>query len=169
MKRKRSCGRQSKHMAASTLPTTTLDRRKHGTTGDCTEDDWNRTIQVNLTGTWLCMKHELRQLLSQRSGVIVNTSSTAGLVGYKGASVYSAASHGIVGLTKSAALEYAEFGIRINAICAGTTRTPMIEHLLQKTPQAEPHMTARIHFGGWLPPRKSQRPLYGSVPMRLLS
>ncbi len=115
-----------------------------GPTADCAEEDWDRTIRVNLKGIWLCMKHEIRQMLAQRGGAIVNTSSTAGIVGSKGASAYAAASHGIVGLTKTAALEYAEAGIRINSICPGNTRTPMIERVLQKNPQAEPQMIGRI-------------------------
>ncbi|HOW73800.1 MAG TPA: SDR family oxidoreductase [Phycisphaerae bacterium] len=115
-----------------------------GPTADCTEEDWDRTIRVNLKGVWLCMKHEIRQMLAQRGGVIVNTSSTAGVVGSKGASAYAAASHGIVGLTKTAALEYAEAGIRVNAICPGNTRTPMIERVLEKNPQVEPQMIGRI-------------------------
>jgi len=125
-----------------------------GATADCAEEDWDRTIEVNLKGVWLCMKHEIRQMLSQRGGVIVNTASTAGLVGSKGAAAYAAASHGIVGLTKTAALEYAEAGIRVNAVCPGITRTPMIEQLLRKNPQIEPQMIARIPLGRMASPEE---------------
>jgi len=113
-------------------------------TADCTEENWDRTLSVNLKGIWLCMKHEIRQMLAQGGGAIVNASATSGLVGSKRSAAYAAACHGVVGLTKSAALEYADAGIRINAICPGVTRTPMMEQILQAGPQMEQQMIARV-------------------------
>ena len=93
---------------------------------DCSEQDWDDIIRVNLKSIWLCMKREIAEMAKQRSGVIVNTASTAGLRGARLASAYAASSHGVVGLTRSAALEYATDGIRINAVCPGIVDTPMI-------------------------------------------
>lgn len=98
-------------------------------TADQTEENFERTIGVNLKGVWLCMKYELQQMLKQGSGAIVNMSSVNGLGGAPNASLYSASKHGVLGLTKSAAMEYAQAGIRINAMCAGTFRTPMLERV----------------------------------------
>ena len=97
-----------------------------GTTVDCTEENWDRTLAINLKGVWLGMKYELLHMLKQGSGAIVNTSSVGGLVGFAGLPAYIASKHGVVGLTKAAALEFAKTGIRINAVCPGYTQTPLL-------------------------------------------
>jgi len=94
--------------------------------GDLSQRAWEGMLAVNLTGVWLCMKHELAQMERQGSGAIVNTASIAGLVGLPGSGAYVAAKHGVVGLTKAAAIDHAAAGVRVNAVCPGYVETPMI-------------------------------------------
>jgi NAD(P)-dependent dehydrogenase (short-subunit alcohol dehydrogenase family) len=107
-------------------------------TADCTEENWDRVIATNLKGVWLCMKHEIPVMVRQGSGAIVNTSSVLGLVGTAmGAPAYVAAKHGIAGLTRTAALEYIQAGVRINAVCPGAIRTPLFEGIVRARPEID--------------------------------
>lgn len=104
----------------------------------CTEAQWDSIMNVNLRGVWLCMKYEIPVMLKNGGGAIVNTSSYAGLTGSKlSSAAYSASKHGVIGLTKTAAIEFAQQGIRINAICPGATRTPLLLRRLTYDPTIE--------------------------------
>ena len=111
------------------------------------EDQWDQVIRINLTGVWLCMKYEIPQMLQQGSGAIVNTASGAGLIGVKRMPAYVASKHGVVGLTKTAALEYAKSGIRVNAVCPGLIQTPMVERLTNAQPQLGEALVAAEPIG----------------------
>jgi NAD(P)-dependent dehydrogenase (short-subunit alcohol dehydrogenase family) len=110
-------------------------------------ENFDRVTAINLRGVWTCMKHELRQMRDQGSGAIVNCSSLGGLVGNPGRASYHATKHGVLGLTKSAALEYASRGIRINAVCPGTIETPMVTDMIAKGELELPEAVANQPIG----------------------
>jgi NAD(P)-dependent dehydrogenase (short-subunit alcohol dehydrogenase family) len=114
---------------------------------DYPEDDWDRAIAVMLTGVFLGMKYEIPAMLERGGGVIVNTSSVAGLTGYAGQAGYIAAKHGVIGLTRTAAVEYGARGIRVNAICPGTARTPMIASAVDAFPDLRDDLVSRLPIG----------------------
>ena len=108
---------------------------------DSDESNFDRVIATDLKSVWACMKYEIAQMLRQGGGAIVNTASVAGVVGVPGSTAYCAAKHGVVGLTRSASLEYAAQGIRINAVCPGLTRTGIIERLTALAPDVVTSVT----------------------------
>jgi NAD(P)-dependent dehydrogenase (short-subunit alcohol dehydrogenase family) len=117
------------------------------TTAECTMENWNRVISINLTGVWLCMKYEILQMLRQGTGSIVNMSSVAGRVGFENISAYTASKHGVLGLTKAASLEYATSGIRVNAVCPGVIHTEMIERFTKGNKAAEAQLLEKEPIG----------------------
>ena len=116
-------------------------------TADYLEEDWDRVISINLKGVWLCMKAEIPQMVKQGAGAIVNTASIMGLISTSGSVAYTAAKHGVTGLTKAAALEYADQGIRVNAVCPGYIHTPMVQPGLDSIDGYEDQLKARHPIG----------------------
>ena len=116
-------------------------------TPDVTVEDWDRTMTINLKGVWLCMRAEIPAMLRSGGGSIVNAASVAGLVGFGNLAPYTASKHGVVGLTKTAALEYATQGIRVNAVCPGVILTPMVKRIIEENPEVEPAFLAAEPIG----------------------
>lgn len=114
-------------------------------TADYSAEEWDRVMNVNLRGQWLCMKEEIPAMLRTGGGSIVNVSSILGMVGFAGAPAYTAAKHGLIGLTRAAALEYAGEGIRVNAVCPAFIDTPMLERSGITTDEENREMIAGLH------------------------
>lgn len=116
-------------------------------TAELTEDDWDTVLAVNLKSVWLCMRAEIGVMLGAGHGAIVNIASTAGLRGGRRTAAYSASKHGVLGLTKSAALDYGKAGLRINAVCPGAIETPMLERLMAPNPRLKERLAERSVMG----------------------
>lgn len=116
-------------------------------TTECTNKNWDEVIGVNLRGVWLCMKYEIPHMLAAGGGAIVNCASIAGLVGFANIPAYVASKHGVIGLTKTAALEYADRNIRVNAVCPGAIETPMIERFAHGDPATRAALVANEPMG----------------------
>jgi NAD(P)-dependent dehydrogenase (short-subunit alcohol dehydrogenase family) len=114
---------------------------------DLTEQEWDRTVDINLRGVFLCMRHEIPLMLKQGGGAIVNTSSGAGVKGFAGQAAYCAAKHGIVGLSRAAALDYATANGRVNAVCPGIIETPMMDRFSGGTPEGRERVIAQEPVG----------------------
>ncbi len=114
---------------------------------DYPDEAWDRTLAVMLTGVYHCMKAEIPVMLERGAGAIVNTASGVGLVGYAGQAAYTASKHGVIGLTKVAALDYGARGVRVNAVCPGTARTPMVDRALRHDPAMGDHLAALHPIG----------------------
>ena len=124
-----------------------IEPRNPAPTAEYEEEEWNRIIDINLRGVFLCMKHEIPLILKQGGGAIVNTSSGAGIIGIKGSPAYTAAKHGVIGLTKAAALDYAAQNIHINAVCPGYIDTPMMGRFTGGTDEGRAQVIAEEPIG----------------------
>lgn len=113
---------------------------------DYSEDEWDQLMGINLKGVWLCMKYEIPHML-KNGGAIVNASSVSGLVGSKSSPLYAASKHGVTGLTRTAALQYAQQKIRVNCVCPGAIHTPMLEHIFSLNPANREKYTAAAPIG----------------------
>ncbi len=124
-----------------------VEPKKLVPTADVEEAEWDRIVGVDLRGVFLCMKYEIPLMLAHGGGAIVNTSSGAGVIGIKNNAAYTAAKHGVIGLTRSAALEYAAKNVRINAVCPGYIDTPMIERFAGRSEEARAKVIAEEPIG----------------------
>lgn len=113
------------------------------TTAECTNENWDKVLNTNLRGVWWCMKQQIPRMLAAGGGAIVNCASIAGLTGFPGIPAYVASKHGVIGLTRTAALEYATQNIRINAVCPGVIQTPMIERFTSNDAKVHADLTAQ--------------------------
>jgi NAD(P)-dependent dehydrogenase (short-subunit alcohol dehydrogenase family) len=120
---------------------------EHSKLADSDEAMYDRMMAINVKGVWLCMRRQIAQMLAQGGGAIVNTASVAGLVGAPRHAIYAASKHAVVGLTKSAAAEYGKKGIRVNSVCPGVIRTPMLERALERDPSWEPALVGMHPIG----------------------
>lgn len=111
------------------------------------DKDYDITVQVDLGGVWKCMKYEIEQMLKQSGGSIINTSSQGGVTGFPGQAAYIACKHAVIGLTRTAAIDYAKENIRVNAICPGAIKTPMAEELIKRNPEIEKYLLRDIPMG----------------------
>lgn len=114
---------------------------------EITDDEFDRTVAVDLKGVWNCMRYEIIQMLEQGGGSIVNTSSQGGVTGFPGQAAYIACKHAVIGLTRTAAIDYAAKNIRINAVCPGAILTPMARELLRRNPELEKELLRDIPAG----------------------
>ncbi len=124
-----------------------VEPRKAVPTADYEEEEWDRIVDTNLRGVFLCMKNEIPLILKQGGGAIVNTSSGAGVIGIKGSPAYTAAKHGVIGLTRAAALDYAAQNLRVNAVCPGYIDTPMMGRFTGGTTEGRAKVIAEEPVG----------------------
>src|SRR5215212_3315147 len=121
--------------------------QEEAATGELAEEEWGRVVNTDLRGVFLCMKHEIALMLEQGGGAIVNTSSGAGVKGFHGGAAYVAAKHGVIGLTRAAALDYAQANIRVNAVCPGIIDTQMMDRVTGDTPEGRQQVISQEPIG----------------------
>lgn len=114
---------------------------------EITDEEFDQTVAVDLKGVWNCMKYQIEQMLKQGEGIIVNTSSQGGITAFSGQAAYISCKHGVIGMTRTAAMDYAAKNIRVNAVCPGAILTPMAEELMRRNPQVEKDLIRDIPAG----------------------